>query len=302
MPLEIFARRVVGPSGTTAGEVAAVRATATASAVAPAVSNGAAPDWPTASTTGPTGTLTNDANDYFNSAGATYTSRNFTSTGTIQVVANDVTFTNCRFAGHLLVNEKSGITFTDCEFEGGVGVSSSADILFLRAKMETFGDGDAFHITNDGTSHDNEDITLRDCYVYDVNAAVGSHSDGIQVRGSLRLWVDHCYIDLGPPEFEHNAALYLENGPNGSNDDWIIEDSYFASGYGATLYISGAGGPGIFRNNTIIPAAPSVGGDTESTDLSTRPRTSYMNAPAPGDVTASGNVDENGDPYDVHNP
>lgn len=264
-----------------------------------------APDpggWPTSETTGTTGTLTNDANDYFNSASASYSDKNFTTTTTIQVVANGVTFTNCRFVGHVLVNEKANITFTDCEFEGGAGVSSSQNITFLRCKMETFGDGDAFHITNDGTSYDNEDITLDSCYVYDVNAAVGSHSDGIQVRGSLRLWIKNCYIDLGPPEFEHNAALYLENGPNGTNSDWIIEDSYFASGYGATLYISGAGGPGIFRNNTIMPAAPSVGGDTEATDLSTRPRTAYQNAPAPGDVTASGNVDENGNPYDIQNP
>lgn len=199
----------------------------------------------------------------------------------MQVYANDATFINCRFRGIAVFDGADGTTVTDCTFDRGWSISSTATLLFERCKAVGFEPDDGVHITSDG-AYICSDITLRDCYLYNALATGEAHADGIQVRGSLRLHVDHCYVDMGPFNDTHNAAIYLENA-NGGNTDWLVEDSYFKTGNGYTLYIHSPGGAGTFRNNTIAPGA-----------------FGYQYAAAPGNVTASGNVDENGDPYDVH--
>jgi hypothetical protein len=283
MSIELRARRIhtTPPDGF----VFAVPATAVAQGQLPIVSNEVF-TWPTAETTGATGSLTPNTSDYLNSNDAVYEDIHFTYTGggSIQCVGDNVTFTNCRFASHILLNEVDGCTLTDCTFDDGFSVSSSRLVNLVRAKIENIPSADGIHITNDGTTFDNEDITIQDCYIYNLLASGEAHADGIQVRGSVRLEVLNCYIDLGPYNITHNAAFYAE-GLQGGNVDMLIDGNYFKTGNGYTLYIHSSGDGGVFSNNTIAPGA-----------------FGYQYAPSPLTYSGSGNVDENGDPYDIYDP
>lgn len=261
-------------------------------------------DLPTAFNTGTSGTLESDASTSFGTSSVVVSNKDFFSTSNFIITGDGVTFNNCRFRGQLVVNEVDACNLNDCDFDKGIAISSSRLVNVQRCRIVNFLPDDAIHITNDGTSFDNEDITIEDCYAYNSNANPGAHSDGVQVRGSLRLRFIHNYIHMGPPAFEHNAAFYLENiDPGGPNTDYVIEDNYFHSGYGHTLYLHNPGGPGVFQRNIIKPSVKTVGGDTEETDLSGRPFDSYQYEAAPVEMLdTEGNFLENGDPYDIHNP
>jgi hypothetical protein len=247
----------------------------------------ASSSWPTAETTGATGSLTTNAATQLDTDGATYTNQDFTYTGgRFDILGDNVTFTNCRFrASEVLWNVVVGGSITDCTFDNGWSVSSSTGLTFLRCKVVNYS-GDAIHVTSDqGVTCNN--IIIRDCYTYNSTPAPGAHSDGMQVRGSTNLWLDHCYMDQGPTfSALKNAAVFFEDD-NGGNTGFLVEDCYLRGGGEYTAYLNT--GSGTVQNNTIIAANSGtffddgLGGDAVSDG-----------------ITGSGNVDGSGNPVSLH--
>lgn len=294
MAIQVSARRVVSQSAS--AEVFATTATASAQAVAPAVSGGG---WPTAETTGATGTLTPDSSQFLGTNGATYTNIEFTDTGTITIAGDNMTFTNCKFNGKANLSTLVGCTLTDCTFAAGatgvsitsLSVSSSSNVTVTRAKIENFTD-DAIHVTSDaGSMCDN--VVIQDSYIYNSDPLGGAHGDGLQVRGSTGLQLLNCYIHTGPG-FDDliNSAIFFEEA-NGGNSGFLVDGCFLQGSGWTTAYLNT--GSGTVQNNTFV-AAPGDTGNNGSI---------FYDDGLGGDrvsdgITGTGNVDELGNPLSLH--
>ena len=99
--------------------------------------------WPTAETTGTSGTLTTQTitgyeNDtVFENLLIGNTEPNF------QVFGDNVTFSNCRFQVNVAFYLAHNLTLIDCEFPGGIILGTSQDVLIERCKFENYGPGRA---------------------------------------------------------------------------------------------------------------------------------------------------------------
>lgn len=240
-------------------------------------------EWPTAATTGPRIALTNSSMVY-PTPGATYSGLNFTNA--VVGNADNVTFTDCRFTGGFDFDNCDGSTVEYCDFPKGMALSSARDCLVDWCSFTNMA-ADGIHINHYGGLGYTTDCTIRNTYISQSVAVPPAHSDGIQVRGSLRLTVDNCYIDMGPvPNAEVTSAFYLEAVE--SNNDFTVTNSFFRNGYGYSLYIHSPGGPGgTFSYNTVS--------DDGFGAL-------YAAVPSDLGIVAVGNVLEDGTPLDIFNP
>ena len=263
------------------GSVTLTEALGLSDAVTPTLSTPAGSGWPTASTTGTSGTLTSGTVD-FGANGAIYTNMNITNSDNY-ITGDNMTFINCRFPdnGPAFANS-NGTTVTDCEFgTRGMAVSSSSNITFTRIKIVNY-TADGIHVTSDGGSMCTN-VTIRDSYIFNANPQNGAHADGIQVRGSSGLRFENNYMDQGPTfSVYKNAAVFFEEA-NGGNGGFIIRGNYFKGGGYTTAYLNT--GWGTVEDNTFdFPNSwPSSG-------------SIFFGGGMSGGITASGNVDGDGNP------
>ena len=234
--------------------------------------------WPTAATTGTSGTLTSGTVDY-NASGVTYNNLNVTNASTRDLVGSNNTFNNCHFNSATWVISSTGNTFNNCTFTQNITAASSSNMTLYRCKITGYDDQDGMHITSDrGTMCDN--ILIQECYSGSPTATSGNHVDALQVRGSTGLHMIGNYFHQGNTFSSlFNAALFLEEA-NGGNSGFLIEDNYFKGGGWWTTYLDGTG---TFRNNTLD-------WPNDGTGLIFNTNT------FPAGITAYGNVDGSGNP------
>ena len=235
--------------------------------------------WPTAATTGSSGTLTTTSIGAFDD-NMTYEDLRITdASGGNAIYGDNLTFTNCELQGGMgFRGQTVGVTLTDCTLIGGSWVSSADNITFIRCKVENFA-GDAFHVTADSPAGNTcNNITLDSCYVSNATPNVGDHADGIQIRGSDNVRIENCWFHMGTVFDDRiNACVYFEED-NGGNTNYHVENNYFSANGYWVCYFSGGQGPVI--NNFFEPYFPGTTGYT------------YNETFGPS-VTHSGNVDYN---------
>lgn len=155
-------------------------------------------------------------------------------------------------------SEAPGMAFSSCH-------GATARFLDLSDTTDDFID-----ITGDAIDRpDNRclDITIENCYLHDPTPSVTAHVDGIQTRGVKGLTIRNCFIDLGPWQTQHNAAIFLENA-NGGTTDTVINNCYLnGGGYIARFGITAGqfevtdnklGPDGQFGEYTLSAPAPTL--------------------------------------------
>jgi hypothetical protein len=249
--------------------------------------------WPTALTTGTTGALTtNSAAMSISTNGATYSNVDFTNlTQRVQVYAENVSFTNCRFRNGLaFYNTQSG-SASYCEMNGdGVYFSSSSNVVIDHCKVIDW-DQDAFHVSTDGGPPICTNIQITNCYIYHSIPEPGHHADGIQIRGSDGLQFMNNYVDFAKvyDSANDNACIYIEDNYSTGDGPWLnynvnIVGNYMKGG-GYTAYLSN--GTGNFSNNTLASATGAPDG--------------YYYPGVAAGITGTGNVKaEDGSPLPLH--
>ncbi len=106
-------------------------------------------------------------------------------------------------------------------------VSSAADVVLDRSDITGSVD-DGLHVTDDGSMRV-ADIKITRNWIHDPQPGEGSHYDGIQVRGADRIELSCNNFDLGPPQFEYNAAVYFEPA-NGGHSGVVIDNNWMLGG------------------------------------------------------------------------
>ncbi len=186
----------------------------------------------------------------------------------LEVVGNNVTVSNVRVDGNVLVSG-SHVTL-DHVTAKGIAVSSASDVTIRYANIGFSGD-DALHITSDSGSFV-RDIRVEHNYIHDPRAPSSAHYDGTQIRGAANVSITCNTYDAGPYQDTFNAAIYLENANGGVSgvtvaNNWLL-------GFAWTFMVSATGT--VLTGNVI-------GGDIHW-------GTCYL-AASSGPVSVSGNVE-----------
>ncbi|GAA1439442.1 hypothetical protein GCM10009641_47170 [Mycobacterium cookii] len=180
---------------------------------------------PDVSNTGPSGTLTAYAgSSYVTTAGTVI--ENKTINGDLIIAADNVTLRNSVVTGALGVTERSGIRISNVKMRE-FGISSATDVVLDRSEI-TGSISDGMHVTSDGNQM-NRDIVITNNLVHNPRPGAGSHYDGLQVRGVNGLDLVCNNFDLGPAQFEYNAALYLEPA-NGGHSGVVVDNNWLSGG------------------------------------------------------------------------
>lgn len=200
--------------------------------------------FPTAESTGPTGTLTVVNGDQaYRTAGQVVENVEIRASN-LYVAANDVTFRNCKivYTGALdeqfaLVNIIPGVTgtrFENCELDGRGKVARAIKGVDGVAVI-----GCEIHHTGNGVEVSDR-ITVINSYLHDVVAAPGTdwHADGIQTAdGSASdILIQHNTILLPGGE---TGAVYVLGGANDTLTNVLVDNNLMAGG-SYTVYL-GAG-------------------------------------------------------------
>ena len=188
--------------------------------------------------------------------GGTWTDTVFTPTGAsfCTIGASGGTYTRCRFTGGLLIALADDVTLSRCDMPGGMSISSSYRTSMTRCRVHTTS-GDLMQVTGDqGGRNQCLDVTLTECLIDNAITLPGDHADGLQVRGSLRLKLIRCRLDMGLQVAGNykNSALFPQGGANGGNADLEVRDCYLNGG-GYIQYLDPISGTSTFIGNRFGP-------------------------------------------------
>ena len=236
--------------------------------------------WPTAATTGTSGSLTAQTISP-TATGQTFQNLNITFTGGAGTVftGDNCTFINCQFPSNQgFRSQVTGLTITDCTFPDGMWISSGQNIVITRAEIQNF-TADGIHITSDaGQMCDG--IEIHDSFINNSTPPTSAFADGIQVRGSVGLWLEGNYINMGAFAQGKYSSLLLQE-VNGGNSGLLIEGNFFKGGE-YTCYLDT--GSGTFQNNVLGLAG-----------------TGYFGPPSIStNINGSGNMTEGGQALALH--
>jgi hypothetical protein len=190
-------------------------------------------EWPDASNTGYSGSLTTRSGYRVTTAGAVLENQHFTST--LVIAAANVTVRNCRvdagFFGIEVESGGDGLTVENCTITGGgdSGIASTqADDVTIR-RNNISGGADGMKIA--GT-----DVLVEDNYIHDLAGCPSCHNDGIQSYGNgTRLVFRHNYIAA-----RDTSALAMFEGQHTWND--VLVENNYLTGAGYLLYAPGTSG------------------------------------------------------------
>jgi hypothetical protein len=193
--------------------------------------------------------------------------------GDLTVAADGVLLRRVRVDGSLRIRG-SQLTVEDSEV-GAVSISGEEEVVLRRTEVFGTPGSDGIHITSD--SGPVRDVLIEDCWIHSPQVEPDSHYDGVQVRGVDGLVIRGTTIDLGPPEPQHNAAVFLQEA-NGGNRSVVLEDNWLAGG-GYTLYLAGT--DVLVRGNRLsrVAAFGPVYPDTAPDDLVAEANTWLDGAP-----------------------
>jgi hypothetical protein len=190
----------------------------------PAPSSGACVK-PDVTNTGPSGTLTAySGSSYVSTAGTVIENR--TINGNLTIAADNVILRNSVVTGALGVTERSGVRISNVTMRE-FSISSAVDVVLDRSEI-TGSIADGMHVTSDGNQM-NRDIVITNNLIHNPKPGAGSHYDGLQVRGVDGLDLLCNNFDLGPAQFEYNAALYLEPA-NGGHSGVVVDNNWLSGG------------------------------------------------------------------------
>jgi hypothetical protein len=211
------------PSSTTSTPVPSPEPTTTATPT-PTPSAGACVK-PDATNTGPSGALTAyTGSSHVTTAGTVI--ENKTINGNLTIAADNVILRNSVVTGALAVTERSGVRISNVTMRE-FSISSAVDVVLDRSEI-TGSIADGMHVTSDGNQM-NRDIVITNNLIHNPKPGAGSHYDGLQVRGVDGLDLLCNNFDLGPAQFEYNAALYLEPA-NGGHSGVVVDNNWLSGG------------------------------------------------------------------------
>lgn len=208
---------------------------------------------PSASNTGPTGTLTSTYGGAASngSSNQTFENMNFPTPGAPGYYifsGNNLTLRNCHIHGDGVLFSGDNITIENCIIEGGVSLSGTNGVTFRYNEVLNFS-GDGIHLTSDSGQAAN--VTISHNYVHNPTPLCGDHSDGIQIRGVNTLTLSNNNFDMGP-WFQVcgldalNAAIFFESA-NGGNSNLTVDSNYL-NGAGITLRLNPGSNQKIINN------------------------------------------------------
>lgn len=227
-------------------------------------------DWvrPTASTTGPTGTLASWGGS------TTITANDQTISGVdfggyVKLTGSNITLENCSFNG-LAFYGPGPLTIKNCVSNGSLAV----DAYYRAVNGVTFdhvhvicGAHDGIDLFSSSTNRVSN-VTILDSLVdgQTFPSTSTAHGDGLQVRGISTLTVQRTVLDMytvGGVQTQKNAALYFENVNGGNNNmkftnvDLVGGDPYNHTFYTAAVTNSSATNLAIKRGGYTTTANPS---------------------------------------------
>jgi hypothetical protein len=180
---------------------------------------------PDATNTGPSGALTAyTGSSHVTTAGTVI--ENKTINGNLTIAADNVILRNSVVTGALAVTERSGVRISNVTMRE-FSISSAVDVVLDKSEI-TGSIADGMHVTSDGNQM-NRDIVITNNLIHNPKPGAGSHYDGLQVRGVDGLDLLCNNFDLGPAQFEYNAALYLEPA-NGGHSGVVVDNNWLSGG------------------------------------------------------------------------
>lgn len=202
------------------------------------------PQFPDASNTGTSGSLTNwSGGDTFSTAGQTISNQLIQLPG-IAVTANNVTFSNCKIvytgslaadgiAAFFIANGVTGTQLLDCEIDGQSNVERAVkgydSINVQRCHIHHAGNG-----VEVATS-----VTVQDSYLHDIvtTPTTSWHADGIQTgEGAVsNVLIQHNTVLL--PGDETGAINIIDNSGTFAYSNITVDNNLLAGG-GYTVYIN----------------------------------------------------------------
>jgi hypothetical protein len=193
-----------------------------------------ASSWPNATNTGvPAGTsLTPSSSISVTTDGAVI--ENLDITGSITVLANNVTIRNVRITSgdyypiRYFDNDNVGLLVEDSEIIGLSGSVTSAIAFqhYTARRLNVHGMADGFKA--------DADVLIEDCWIHDLSNGAEEHNDGVQSTGGKGVTIRHSNISGAS-----NAAVQTGD-LGGATEDLTIEDNLLSGG-GYTLNIRGTG-------------------------------------------------------------
>ena len=146
--------------------------------------------------------------------------------GDLTIAADNVTVRNTRVTGAVGVTDSTGARLSRVTMREFF-ISSAANVALSRSDIR-LSVADGIHVTSDGSTRV-KDIKLTNNYIHDPRPGEGTHYDGIQVRGADGIELLCNTFDLGEPQFEYNAAVYIEPA-NGGNSGVVIDGNWLLGG------------------------------------------------------------------------
>jgi len=179
--------------------------------------------YPSATNTGPTGTLTPvGSGGEIDLTTDNQVYENFDVDGYLVISANNVTVRNCRitYAANAGITVASGVTGTviqTTELDGGgvsnFGILSSSPMMVTACNIHG----------QENPIGPSDDTTIKDCYIHDMLNTGAPHYDGIQMDGgNSNILIQHNTIinDQG-----QTSCVMIDNG-FGASDNITVDDNY----------------------------------------------------------------------------